>query len=308
LKKKITFLELAIVTVIIVITVKTASFRTGVSENPEIIPPFIKMNRIGPKMVLIEGGIFRRGSERGWFREQPVRQVKVGSFYIGKYEVTNKEYSQFKPDHPNPGDNLPVIDITWDEAVAYCDWLSTQEGLEPFYSDNEKPVNPEKTSLPVIKNGYRLPTEIEWEYACRGGTDDEYYWGNRMDGHYCWYRDNSEGTLHEVGQKRPNDFGLYDMAGNAWEFCNDCYQEYKYEAESPMFEPYTYDGNQFIPIFPADSFYRTHMNKTHCHKCNHAIRGGSFVTSAFLCRSAFRSYNYPYTGFRIARSCINTGD
>jgi eukaryotic-like serine/threonine-protein kinase len=142
------------------------------------------------EMVLIKGG-------------------PTGDFYIGKYEVTNKEFCQFKPDHKGKWSNsdYPVESVSWDKAVKYCQWLSKQTG----------------------KN-YRLPTEAEWEYACRAGSKTDYYWGEEMNQYtndnpnlckYAWYYKNSNLQPHPVGQMQPNTWGLYDMLGNVSELCDD---------------------------------------------------------------------------------------
>ena len=188
----------------------------------------------------------------------PVHQVTLTDFYIGKYEVTNKEYSLYDPTYDNPGDTLPVVKVTWDDASAYCQWLSDRTG----------------------KN-YRLPTEAEWEYACRGGTETEYYWGTEMDDTYCWYFNNSGGTVHPVGQKKPNKFGLYDMMGNVWEWCSDWFGDYPSE---PLSNPQGASVGTF-----------------------RVYRGGCWCYDEYCCRSAIRNsgapmFRYDYLGFRIVKT------
>ncbi|MEQ8189965.1 MAG: formylglycine-generating enzyme family protein [Candidatus Eremiobacterota bacterium] len=209
---------------------------------------------IEPDMVFIKGGTFQMGQTD---IAMPVHQVTLSDFYIGTYEVTNKEYSLFDPEHENPGDNLPVVNVTWDEACAYCQWLSGKTG---------------KT--------YRLPTEAEWEYACRAGTTTEYYWGTEMDDEFCWYFGNSEGKVHPVGQRKPNLFGLYDMMGNVWEWCSDWFGDYPAEEE----------------INPAGADFGTFR----------VYRGGCWCYDAYCCRSAIRNsgapmFSYDYLGFRIVK-------
>lgn len=123
------------------------------------VPP-IQKSFIKPEMVYINGGTFKMGSNS--YSDSRIHNVTVSSFYMRKYAVTNKEYCLFETSHYNPGDNLPVVNVSWYDAVAYCKWLSQ--------NTNES---------------YRLPKEAEWEYACRAGTTTEYYWGNLMDASYC---------------------------------------------------------------------------------------------------------------------------
>lgn len=200
---------------------------------------YLKNNSIKPDIVYIKGGTFKMGSNNGDGDEKPVHSATVRSFYIGKYEVTNKEYCVYDSNHYNPGNDLPVVNITRDDAVNYCKWLNKKTG----------------------KN-YRLPTEAEWEYACRAGTNTEYYRGDKMDGDYYWYHDNSKRKVHPVGQKKPNPFGLYDMSGNVWEWCSDWYGTYP-------------SGSISNPTGPRDGLYGV-------------SRGGSWFSNTIYCRSACR--------------------
>ena len=232
-------------------------------------------NSINLELILIPGGVFQMGGNEDR-SEKPVHKVEVSSFYLGKYAVTNKEYSFYKECYGKFEDNLPASHLNWYDAVDYCNWLSEREELERCYTG----YDPDMT-----KNGYRLPTEAEWEYACRAGSNTLYYWGDEMDGDCCWYEDNSENRLHPAGQKKPNGFGLYDMAGNIWEWCNDRYDK-NYYSVSPYMNPYG----------PLEGSYRVG-------------RGGHWDVEAWFCRSAFRRCSCPDTGsfllgFRLCRSKV----
>ncbi|KOR28472.1 hypothetical protein TI04_10910 [Achromatium sp. WMS2] len=163
-------------------------------------------------MVSIPAGSFMMGSpesEAGRDSDEgPQHRVTVKAFQMAKYETTFAEYDAFceatgraKPDDRGWGrGNRPVINVTWDDAVAYTKWLSQQTGKD-----------------------YRLPTEAQWEYAARAGSTSRYFFGddaNRL-GDYAWYDGNSNSKTHPVGQKQPNAWGLYDVHGNVWEWTQD---------------------------------------------------------------------------------------
>ena len=190
--------------------------------------------------------------------EESYTQKKVVidyEFEMGKYPVTFDEYDAYcedknkeKPDDEGWGrGKRPIINVSWNDAVAYCEWLSSKSNQH-----------------------YRLPTEKEWEYACRAGTETKWSFGDYEEelDKYVWYKDNSNGTTHLVGEKLSNPWGLYDMHGNVWEWCEDWYDKDKY---------------------------------------GKVVRGGSWYYSAFNTRCSVRNMGTPtdwvnYRGFRILRT------
>ncbi len=141
-------------------------------------------------------------------------KVKVDGFYIGKYEVTQKQWESVMGNNPSnfKGDNLPVEKVSWDDCQEFIRKINSASGKK-----------------------FRLPTEAEWEYAARGGQNYVYSGSNNLD-NVAWYSDNSGSKTHPVGQKSANGFGIYDMSGNVWELCQDWYDE-KYYKSSPENNP-----------------------------------------------------------------------
>jgi formylglycine-generating enzyme required for sulfatase activity len=263
---------------------------------------------IEPCMVFVEGGIYNMGDVLGIGQreELPVHQVTLSSFYIGRYEITQNEWLQIMDSNPSTaaigiGDNYPVHNVTWYNVLVYCNKRSISEGLTPCYtiSGSTDPANwgavptaVNSTWNAVICNwnadGYRLPTEAEWEYAARGGnnyTDNYKYSGCdiEIDLHdFAWYENNNNcSSSYEVGTLLPNQLGLYDMNGNVYEWCWDWYLYYS-------------SSSVINPTGPASGSYRVQ-------------RGGSFYNSSDVCRVSNRDYlSPPYymnlTGLRIVRS------
>jgi formylglycine-generating enzyme required for sulfatase activity len=241
----------------------------------------VRPGNVPDNFVRVEGGTFRMGSASGGDSdERPVHSVTVKSFYMGKYEVTQKEWAEIMGSNPSnfKGDNLPVEMVSWHDAIEYCNKRSLREGLTPAYRGSGDSV-----TCDLSASGYRLPTEAEWEYAAKGGNKDpmtyEYSGGNSA-GSVGWYTDNSGNRTHPAGQKQPNSLGLYDMSGNVWEWCWDWYGNYP-------------SGSQTDPLGPASGSRRV-------------LRGGSWGYSAPDLRSAYRGYNsptlrYSSLGFRLVR-------
>jgi formylglycine-generating enzyme required for sulfatase activity len=202
-------------------------------------------NRPGSDFVLIKGGTFTMGSpasepERG--TDETQRRVTVSDFYIAKSSVTQREYSQLMGSNPSEfkGDNLPVENVTWFDAVRYCNARSTREGLTPAYTISGETVAWNRAASDQRSAGYRLPTEAEWEYACRAGTTTPFNIGSNITDREanCYnnygYNNNSSGRVtggyrgrtSPVNSYAANSWGLFDMHGNVADWCWDWYGEY----------------------------------------------------------------------------------
>jgi formylglycine-generating enzyme required for sulfatase activity len=231
-------------------------------------------------MVRINGGTFMMGSpigEQGRNINETQHQVTVSSFFMGKYEVTQGEYKKIMGTNPSiiKGDKLPVENVSWYDVITYCNALSQSEGLTPAYTiDNtEKMVTWNRNA-----NGYRLPTEAEWEYACRAGTNTPFNTGTEIPKNGASFHMRKTTT---VGSYKPNAWGLYDMHGNVSEWCWDWFGDYP----------------SVLQIDPVGAFSGT----------NRIQRGGSWDNyGEVYLRSALRSSSIPdsrskYDGFRIVR-------
>jgi len=270
-----------------------ASSRPATRVSPTATPkPTLQVPT--PAMVLVEAGSFQMGSRAGRPEEQPVHTVRITqALYIARYAVTFEDYDLFcedsgqkRPDDAGRGRGmLPVINVTWYGAVAYCNWLSEKEGLTQCYSGSGS-----VTQCDLTANGYRLPTEAEWEYAARGGQDSRGYTypGSDDPDQVAWYAANSGGLLHRVGQKQPNELGLYDMSGNLFEWCWDWYGE-DYYASSPTDDP---QGPRTPEVTTVRGGERVR-------------RGGSWREEADSIRTTARSADYASyvgdNGFRLVR-------
>jgi len=248
-----------------------------------------------PEMVLVDAGVFEMGSSSWNWDEMPVHTVTISrDLYVAKYLVTYECWERYGndvpgvrgsvPDEGEPWDS-PVSGLTWNDVVRYCNWLSEKHGLTPCYSGKGK-----VTKCDFSANGYRLPTEAEWEFAARGGNESRGYLYSGSDDpvEVAWYVANSGGRLHSVGQKEPNELGIFDMSGQVWEWCWDWYREDYYES-SPEVDPTGPSSGRSIHVSDADR----------------VKRGGSPQEEAETLRVTRRGADgskYPGGGFRLVRT------
>ena len=256
--------------VILICTLLLVFMVVGVSSAANVGD--VVSNSIGMKLVWIPPGEFMMGSDNGAPNEKPVHRVKISKgFWMGQTEVTQDQYRAVTGDSPSAWgwkkDNLPVENIAWEKTIEFCKKLSQKEGLT-----------------------YTLPTEAQWEYACRAGTKTAFSFGDSASEleNYGWYRDNATHTL-PVGQKKPNAFGLYDMHGNVLEWCSD-WHDNDYYKNSPEVDP----------TGPSSGGYRV-------------VRSGCFVGHARSCQSSFRGrlepdYRFYNQGFRVVLLADGCGD
>jgi len=238
-------------------------------------------------MIHVEGGTFRMGDSfndgDADIDEVNIHTVNVNSFLMSKYEISQKEFEKVMRQNSSlfKGEELPVTNINWLEAMQFCNKLSEIEGLKPCYTIDGW----DNTTCDFGANGYRLPTEAEWEYAAKGGKDSQgfkYAGGSDLD-MVGWYIKNTDASPQPVGTKKPNELGLFDMSGNVSEWCWDAYAENYYE-ESPLNNP---TGPEFKgkPVF----------------------RGGSWINNRWNVRTTTRLTDWasaprPFIGFRVVRS------
>ena len=185
----------------------------------------------GIEMVSIPAGSFQRGDDSYFF---PIQTISVSAFQIGKYEITQSQYESvtgINPSHFVGNPDHPVEKVGWYDAARFCNLLSESAGLATCYDTTTWVCD-------FSKDGFRLPTEAEWVYACRAGTTTLYYTGDTeadLD-RAAWYSENSLSGTQAVGQKEPNDFGLYDMLGNVTEWLNDNFEFFYYQ-DCPLNDP-----------------------------------------------------------------------
>ena len=234
--------------------------------KPDSSAPSPDTSQVGPHnfisdMIYVEGGTFDMGKNDGQYDEKPIHEVTLSGFYIGKFEVTQYQWREVMGNEPSfirKCDCCPVEQVSWIDVQGFILKLNQ-----------------------VTHRTFRLPTEAEWEYAAGGGNKSKKYSysGGNGVGEVAWFNNNSDFTTHPVGQKEPNELGLFDMSGNVWEWCSDWYGPYPSDPQTD-------------PAGPAEGSYRV-------------LRGGSWNGVAQGCRISNRIINFPatrygYLGFRLA--------
>jgi formylglycine-generating enzyme required for sulfatase activity len=274
-------------------------------QEPTTRPAPGQVNSVGMTFITVEGGSFQMGSPSGGSNdERPVRRVTLSSFQMAATEVTQSQYEWIMRNNPSDSDNgigpdNPVNKVSWYDAIVYANRLSMAEGLTPVYSIGGStdparwgavPTSGNATwnsaTMNTRANGYRLPTEAEWEYAARGGNRSRgytYAGSNSLDD-VAWHNGNSGGRTKPVGTKAPNELGLYDMSGNILEWCWDWHGNYPGSAQTD-------------PSGPSSGM-------------NRVLRGSGYAGPARFSRSAYRYSNFfpqnrsSVNGFRLVRAAV----
>lgn len=265
-----------------------------VERNADSSAPKEMATKLGA-MIYVPEGEFMMGDDHGNPDESPAHKVNLSAYWMDKFEVTHEMFTKVQlpdPSHWQDNPAKPVEQVRWRDAKQFCNERSRLEGLTPCYNEKTRDWDCDYSA-----SGYRLPTEAEWEYACRAGTEGSYDFAqaDRLR-QYAWFGEDSEQKTHAVGQKKPNAFGIYDLYGNVSEWCEDVYSP-TYYRESPTLNPHG-------PPNPGKDVKRV-------------IRGGSWKSSPNQCRATFRQgertgdtdacFSTDFCGFRCVRSATGPG-
>jgi len=289
----------------------------GAGAEPKPSPLKRRQFRLLLDLVEIPGGTFRMGSPppneeqvaayardwveafggeldehtnqvREWLQQElPVHGVGLSPFLMARVPVTRGQWRKVMSEAPKEwdrwrGKHHPATEVDWPQALAFCNALSEREGLTPCYHQDA----PGEWRWDRAADGYRLPTEAEWEYACRAGTQTTWFWGDDPEGAdtHAWYRWNSGSEIKPVGGKAPNPWGLQDMAGLVYEWCWDRFGAYPQKTQSLLQDP----------TGPSEGDTRV-------------VRGGSFVNPPAFLRSADRLVVVPeFRVFRLGLRCVRS--
>ena len=258
------------------------------SSKSEGAAPVQFVTKSGIDMVYLPGGEFTMGSNQGNPDETPAHRVNISALLIDRFEVTQEMFANVQLPNPSRWQDprKPVERVRWRDARQYCDERSLLEGLKPCY--NQKTPD---WDCDYSANGYRLPTEAEWEYAARAGAESPYDFASsdKLRQH-AWFAEGADEKTHAVGQKKPNRWGIHDMYGNVSEWCEDVYSAAYYK-DSPAIDP---QG----PPSPGKDVQRV-------------MRGGNWKANAKMCRATFRQgqrtgntdacFYTDFCGFRCVR-------
>ncbi len=249
-------------------------FHGDVSRGGEVLSSYMKSYlpvflHDQQDLVHVAGSTFKMGSmdSDAYDDEKTIHDVTLSDYYICQHTVTQQQWQKINGNNPSyfKGDNLPVENVSWYDSVAYCNALSCHYGLKECYLINGTAVS----LLNGGRGGFRLPTEAEWEFAACGGKKSrnfKYAGSDNLD-EVALYKDNSNSKTHPVCQKKSNELGLYDMSGNVWEWCWDCYGSYP---SLPQFNP---------------------LGASSDSDC--VCRGGSWNSLSDSCRVSYRNSNMP---------------
>jgi formylglycine-generating enzyme required for sulfatase activity len=253
--------------------------------RPNASTDYIRKGNAVIDMVFVEGGVFQMGCQNGDSNEAPIHNVTLKSFYMSRHIVTNKIWNGAFGIKSDPGsDDYPHVNVSWIESIAFCNKLSLNEGFKPCYN-----IIDDEVFCEFNCDGYRLPTEAEWEFAAKGGIKSKgcLYSGSDNADDVAWHEGNSDKYVHEVGLKLPNELGIYDLSGNVYEFCWDVFENYG-------------SNDQTNPLGP-------NRNKINLRR---AIRGGNCFGFAYRVRCTSRrnglyhKFTQDFVGIRLNRSFL----
>lgn len=280
-------------------TIKAKAFRSGWMASNTAVAEYV-INILSPNFIYVQGSTFSRQNHDGFY-PTPLVMISLTSFYMDKYELTQAGYQNVmgsNPSHFSGFPNRPVEMVSWYDAIEYCNRRSILEGFTPCYSYTSFGTNPDfwptdwnsidanHTNIACnwLANGYRLPTEMEWMYAAKGGNQSQNYTysGSNTLADVGFYATNSDAHTWDVGQKAFNELGLHDLSGNVWEWCWDIWSSYY-----PI-------GNQTDPTGVASG-------------SNRVSRGGAWYSNSGYCELYIRGDGpatsvYNGAGFRCVRS------